>query len=92
LELLGEDATATHGVDLTVSDVAGMFGRKPGTVRGWCEAGLFEHAYRNRGREWRIPRAALRVFQDRQRTVKEAVSPRPSRPRRSSLSDWRSAS
>lgn len=38
-------------------------GRKPSTVRGWCEAGKLPGAYRLRGREWRIPPAALAAIQ-----------------------------
>ena len=62
-ELLGEtpgrDAHAPVPVDLTVAEVATRFGRRSSTVRLWVERGAFPGAYRFRGREWRIPPAAL---------------------------------
>lgn len=51
-------------VDMTVVDVAERLGRSPSTVRGWCGSGALPGAYRFRGREWRIPPAALRAFLD----------------------------
>lgn len=84
LELLGEaDDGAQLEIDLTVSQVAQRFSRRPSTVRGWCEAHLLPGAYRNRGREWRIPVAALVEFQERERR---------SGGQRRSLADWRHAS
>lgn len=51
--------------DLTVCQVATALRRKVSTVRGWCALGQLE-AYKLNGREWRIRRAALRAYQDRQ--------------------------
>jgi excisionase family DNA binding protein len=53
-------------IDLTVEEVAAALHRKPSTVRSWCAARRIEGAYRLRGREWRIPLAALRTFQANQ--------------------------
>lgn len=50
--------------DPTVEDVAEVLGRAPSTIRGWCRAGRLTGAYRLRGREWRIPRAALRSLRE----------------------------
>ncbi len=49
-------------VDLTVQEVGDLLGRAPSTVRTWCGAGRLPGAYRLRGREWRIPRGALRAL------------------------------
>lgn len=52
--------------DLTVSEVAEEFGRAESTVRTWLGQALIPGAYRLRGREWRVPPAALRQFLDRE--------------------------
>ncbi|MCA9312005.1 MAG: helix-turn-helix domain-containing protein [Phycisphaerales bacterium] len=51
-------------VDLTASEVGRLLGRDEKTVAGWCRAGVIEGAYKLRGREWRVPRASLRAFQE----------------------------
>jgi Helix-turn-helix domain len=85
LELLGgaRDHTAATAPpsDLTVGDVARQFNRRPATVRGWCEEGVFPGAYHFRGREWRIPPAALETFlaEERQRTPGQPQLRRPRR-------------
>jgi hypothetical protein len=53
--------------DLTVQDLAGRYGKKVSTVRGWFEAGYFPGAYKLRGREWRAPAAAVRAFEEAER-------------------------
>lgn len=68
-------------VDLTIGDLARLFGKRPSTVRAWVERGDFAGAYKLHGKEWRVPVSAVEGFQDRQR-------PRPkSDPK---LSAWRS--
>lgn len=52
--------------DLSCADVATALDRKPGTVRAWCARGEIPGAYLLNHREWRIPRAALRAYLDRQ--------------------------
>jgi excisionase family DNA binding protein len=69
--------------DLTISQVSARIGRAPSTVRGWLERGEL-NGYRFRGREWRIPPAALQEFVERER----GTSPRS--PARSAIADWRS--
>ena len=54
-------------VDLTPDEVGAALRRSPVTVRGYCSPGLFEGAYRMRGRQWRIPRQALETFQAAER-------------------------
>ena len=49
--------------DLTPEEVGAALHRSPVTVRAYANAGLFTGAYRLRGRQWRIPRAALEAFQ-----------------------------
>lgn len=51
-------------VDLTAGEVGRLLGRDEKTVAGWCRAGAIEGAYKLRGREWRVPRASLRAFQE----------------------------
>jgi hypothetical protein len=94
LELLGEaDAGGARvEIDLTVNQVAQRFSRRPSTVRGWCEASLLPGAYRNRGREWRIPATALVEFQERERKRPEGSDRAGSSGQRRSLADWRHAS
>lgn len=66
------DASATEAdgvplkVDLTVAQVAEMFGRSPQTVRGWIRQGELE-AYQLNNREYRVTRAALQGYQERAR-------------------------
>lgn len=67
-------------VDLTIGDLAQLFGKRPSTVRAWVERGDFPGAYKLHGKEWRVPASAVEAFQNRQRRGK-------SHPR---LSAWRS--
>lgn len=60
----GEIEPEDELVDWTVRNVADRLGRSPSTVRGWCGSGVLPGAYRFRGREWRIPRRALRALLD----------------------------
>lgn len=53
--------------DFTVPQVAARFGRKPSTVRGWIAGGQLPGAYHFRGRELRIPAAAVMAFEAGQR-------------------------
>ncbi len=79
--------------DFTVADLAVRFGRKPSTVRGWCELGRLPGAYRMHGREWRIPVAALAAFEAEARRPKTASEShhRPSG-QTTDLGAWRHAS
>lgn len=52
--------------DLTVEEAGLELGRAPSTIRGWLGSGELR-GYRMKGREWRIPRAALREFLEAQR-------------------------
>lgn len=79
-------ATSAH-VDLTVAQIAQLFGRSPSTVRQWLESGALE-GYKLFGREWRVPPAALAAFQRRQRTRSAPSIASPAR-REGSLGDWR---
>lgn len=72
LEELLEASTEPRGgreepiADLTVPELAKELNRSESTVRGWCADGLINGAYKLRGREWRIPRAAARRFLERE--------------------------
>jgi len=67
-------------VDLTIADLARLFGKRPSTVRGWVERGDFPGAYKLHGKEWRVPASDVETFQHRQRRAKSD----------SRLSAWRS--
>ncbi len=69
MALLEEDGASTTDdghVDLTVEQVAEKLGRAPSTIRNWVREGRIPGAYKLRGRENRIPRAALRSFLERE--------------------------
>jgi len=67
-------------VDLTIRDLAQLFGKQPSTVRAWVERGDFPGAYKLHGKEWRVPVSAVDSFQNRQRRAKSDTR----------LSAWRS--
>jgi excisionase family DNA binding protein len=73
-------------IDLTVEQVAERLGRSPSTVRNWLGEQRLPGAYRLRGREWRIPPAALTAFLQREAEGKTAglQGQKPA-----DLSDWR---
>src|SRR6266566_3752245 len=68
-------------VDLTIGDLARLFGKRPSTVRAWVERGDFPGAYKLHRKEWRVPRSAVEAFQNRQRRAKSDPG----------LSAWRKA-
>src|SRR5205814_7168676 len=59
-------------VDLTIRDLAQLFGKRPSTVRAWVERGDFPGAYKLHGKEWRVPVSGVEAFQNwqRRRTAK----------------------
>lgn len=77
---------AEGGVDLTLAQVASLFGKSVSTVREWCNSGQLK-AYKLFG-AWRVPREAIDEFQ---RSAKEkassAVGRRAGKP--VSLGEWR---
>ncbi|MGH7426958.1 MAG: helix-turn-helix domain-containing protein [Gemmatimonadales bacterium] len=75
----GPDAVPGSLVDLTIGDLARLFGKRPSTVRAWVERGDFPCAYKLHGKEWRVPVASVESFQNRQRRAKQD----------SGLSAWR---
>ncbi len=72
-------------VDLTVDNLATLFGKRPSTVRAWIERGDFPGAYKLHGKEWRVPPSALDAFQQTQR----AWSAKPQAGVKVDLSAWR---
>jgi excisionase family DNA binding protein len=63
LDEAGEPEDGPPAVDLTVTQLAALFGKKCSTIRAWLEEGDFEGAYKLRGRQWRVPRRALEACQ-----------------------------
>jgi hypothetical protein len=83
------DTRHNAGVDMTVEQLATRFGRKPSTIRTWCERGELPGCYRNHGREWRIPTTAIAAMQRAQSEPKSA-RPKSSRTGASTdLGEWR---
>lgn len=66
----------TASVDLTVPEVAALFGRGVSTVRSWIAEGHLEGCYRLNRREWRVPRSAVEAMQERQRAGDRGSSPK----------------
>ncbi len=89
LELEGQGAGSRPLSDLTIADVAEELDRSPSTVRGWLIAGDIPEAYKLQGREWRIPRGALRAFLDGQANGDGGVRRGTGRRSSAKLSDWR---
>jgi excisionase family DNA binding protein len=63
--------------DLTVPALAAELGRSGSTIRGWLGEGLFPHAYRLQGREWRIPRSDVKAFLTQQQKPPAIDEPEP---------------
>ena len=89
LEDVPPDGAVLSDGDLTIAQLATRFGRAPSTVRAWIEAKRFPGAYKLRGREWRVPPAAIAAFTDAERRQPPAV--RAGHATASKLSDWRKA-
>ena len=83
---LGDGSPGSVG--LTVSQVAEVTGRAPSTVRTWAAEGRLPGARRLRGREWRIPRAAISALLE-EGAGGPKVSASPSRMPPGGLSAWR---
>ncbi len=70
LDLAMNGGQADHGstpAEFTVAELSTRFHRSASTVRGWCERGRFEGAYKLNGRDWRIPKTAVDAFLAEQR-------------------------
>jgi len=83
---VGEQADTL--VDLGIDEAGLILRRSSSTVREYCRRKLLPGCYRQRGREWRIPRAAIVAFQRNE--AGSAPERRDRRTRRElGLSDWR---
>lgn len=81
----GEPEEEQPAGDLTVDEVAAHFQRSPSTVRGWCSRGELR-AYKLNRRDWRIPRPAIREYEEAQR------EPEPVDDEHVDIAEWRKAS
>lgn len=78
----GDDPLA----DLTVQEAAVELRRAPSTVRGWLGSGALR-GYRLNGREWHVPRAAVREYLEAQRNGNRQVTKRNGKA--ADLSAWK---
>jgi excisionase family DNA binding protein len=80
----------TSLADLTVEEAGRALGRSDSTVRDYCRQKLLPGAYRQRGREWRVPRSAIRSFQQAEAAPPASAAKR-ARPddREPDLEAWR---
>jgi hypothetical protein len=78
-----DSAAAPGATDLTIADLARLFGKRPSTVRAWVERGDFPGAYKLQGKEWRVPASSIDSFQHFQQQRSRSAS---------GLSAWRSVS
>ncbi len=72
LPVLSEGAGVDPLAALDVDAAGEVLGRSTSTVREYCRQGLLQGAFRQRGREWRIPLDAIRAFH-----IEEAREPEP---------------
>lgn len=77
--------------DLTVAEVAEVVGRKESTIRTWLGREQIPEAYHLNNRDWRIPRAALQRYLERQRNGYKGKIGIPAE-NTADLSDWRAYS
>ena len=82
-----DSSPEVSGADLTVKQLAHRYSRSRSTIRGWIVNGLLPKAYRLRGREWRVPPAALLAFEEAERRGRPQGGPAGRKGER--LSDWR---
>ena len=77
LDLLdGTEAKPPEPVgDLTCKAAGAILGRHASTVRAMCERGELPGAYRQHGREWRIPPAAMESYRKHQREPRRLCKP-----------------
>lgn len=80
-EEASDESTPRPAVDLTVQDLAVLFGKRPSTLRAWIERGAFPGSYKLFGKQWRVPSSAVEAFQQAQRSGRDRPGER--------LSDWR---
>ncbi len=74
---------------LDVQAAGEALGRSASTVRQYARQGLLEGAYRQRGREWRIPRSAIGAFHRQQHRDSQDATKTVSGKDTADLSAWR---
>ena len=73
LEGSSVDVQAPAGRDMTVEQVAEEVQRSPSTIRRWLIDGNLR-GYKLQGRDWRVPRPALREYLARQASPDDDIS------------------
>jgi hypothetical protein len=94
LALLKNDETdrceEREGGDLSIRELAVEFQRATSTVRGWLARGDIDDAYQLQGRAWRIPRASVQRFREKQQAASRRDTGRAKhRTTQASIGQWR---
>ena len=88
-QLKGVDGDAGDPLaDMTIEEAGVVLGRSLSPVREYCRRDLLPGAYRQRGREWKVPREAIRAFQRAEASDKKPPTPNDRRAP-AHLSSWR---
>ncbi|MBI4538934.1 MAG: helix-turn-helix domain-containing protein [Gemmatimonadetes bacterium] len=88
-----DDETPKVLGDLSVEEAGAVLKRSASTVRQYARQGFLPGAYRQQGREWRVPPEAIRTFQRREAERPLETAPAPPDGRKpsmhSGLTGWR---
>lgn len=85
---LSDDTEGGRGPDYTVAEIAKRFDRSPQTIRDWIKAGKLR-GYLFNGREYRVTKAALAEFEEKQRQGRDF---KPESAASADLGAWRRVS
>ena len=91
LEGVEAESPSTTLADMSSEEAAEILHRAPSTVRDYCRRRLLPGAYRQRGREWRVPRSAVLAFQRAEAKPKAPVRVSGRRAEEPDLGSWRAA-
>jgi hypothetical protein len=89
LPVLNEGVGVDPLVALDVDAAGEVLGRSSSTVREYCRRELLPGAFRQRGREWRIPLDAIRAFQATEAKEAKQANGAGKRQGDTDLSSWR---
>ena len=91
LEGVEAEGPSTTLADMSSEEAGELLHRSPSTVRDYCRRRLLPGAYRQRGREWRVPRSAVLAFQRAEAEPKRPARVSARRAEEPDLGSWRAA-